>query len=233
MGENLTTSVRNIFNQVAPVYDLLNHLFSLNIDRYWRKKTVSRFSSLQNLRALDVCTGTGDLAIEFAGKSFCKEVVGVDFSKQMLAVAEAKIKKKKLQGKIKLVQGDVMRLPFPDSSFDLVTISFGLRNLSDRKSGIGEIVRVLKKDGILAILEFSPVQDGAVAYFYRFYLNTLIPLIGNLVSSSGAYHYLASSIGDFPEPEQVKKLMFSAGLKGIRAFKLTFGIVYLYLGKRE
>lgn len=182
---------------------------------------------------LDVCTGTGDIAIQFAQKDGAGEVVGIDLSEEMIRIARRKTKSNGFEGKIKLLRGDVLNLPFEDRSFDIVSIGFGLRNLTDRKGGISEMVRILKDGGRLVILEFSPSPSGFFGAGYRLYLNFIIPAVGGIISgSASAYRYLPTSIANFLEPEEIMKLMGTEGLKKLYSERLTGGIAYIYRGEK-
>jgi len=182
---------------------------------------------------LDVCTGTGDIALQFAQSDGVGGIVGIDLSEEMIDIAGKKIKSNGFDRKIKLLRGEAFDLPFEDNSFDIVSIGFGLRNLTDRKKGISEMVRVLKGDGRLAILEFSPPQGLIFGMVYRLYLNSIIPAVGGIVSGSiSAYRYLSTSIADFLEPEEIMRLMQAEGLKKLYSERLTGGIVYIYRGEK-
>ena len=182
---------------------------------------------------MDVCTGTGDLAIRFAQSDKSGEIIGIDFSEVMLRIALEKIERKGLGERIKLLLVDALQLPFEDKSFDVVSIGFGLRNLTDRKAGIYEMARVLKDGGRLLILEFSPPRKNLFGMGYNAYLKTVIPVIGGIISGSmNAYRYFSSSIAGFLKPEEIMKLMESAGLKNIFSQPLTGGIAYIYRGEK-
>jgi demethylmenaquinone methyltransferase / 2-methoxy-6-polyprenyl-1,4-benzoquinol methylase len=184
-------------------------------------------------RILDVCTGTGDLAIRFARSDKSCEITGIDFSEEMLQLARDKIDKKGLSGKIKLLQGDALHLPFEDESFDIVSIGFGLRNLTDRKGGILEMARVLRDGGQLLILEFAPPRNNLFGLGYNVYLKTVIPVMGGIVSGSmHAYRYFSSSIAGFLQPVEIVRLMESSGLRNIHCQSLTGGIAYIYRGEK-
>ncbi len=185
-------------------------------------------------KILDVCTGTGDLSIRFAQSDKSGEIIGIDFSEEMLQIAREKIEKKGLAGRIRLLQGDALHLPFEDESFDLVSIGFGLRNLTDRKGGILEMARVLKKGGRILILEFAPPRNNLFGWGYNAYLKTIIPVMGGIVSGSmAAYRYFSSSIAGFLQPGEIVELMGSAGFRNILRKPLTGGIVYIYRGEKS
>ncbi len=229
----LSQENKRLFTAIAVRYDLLNHLLSWNIDRRWRKKLVDFAGVKPGERILDLCTGTGDIAIRFARMHETKEITGIDFSEAMLKTAKRKIKKGKLESKIRLLQGDALHLPFENGSFDVVSIGFGLRNLTDRESGIYETVRILKDGGRVLILEFSPPQHTLFGWGYNVYLKTVIPVLGGMVSGSmEAYRYFSASIADFLKPYEVTELMRKVGLKNIQAESLTGGIAYIYKGEK-
>lgn len=225
--------VSGMFDRVAPSYDGLNRLFSLWSDVRWRKITVrlARCGRMGS-RVLDVCTGTADLALEFARAGASGDVTGVDLSEGMLGVGRAKLRRAGAAGKVRLLTADALDLPFPDGRFDVVTCAFGLRNLPDRARGIEEMVRVLRPGGRLLILEFAPPRPGPAGRLFGRYLGRLIPMVGGILSGQpGAYRYLRDSIEAFLEPERVTSLMRAAGLTGVRAVALTAGIAFLYRGE--
>lgn len=221
-----------IFSSIARYYDFLNHLLSLNVDKVWRRTLVNYARPQLESRILDVCTGTGDIAIEFARRG-AGEIIGIDLSEEMLRIGEGKIERMKLDGKVKLQRGDCLNLPFEDNTFDMVTIGFGLRNIPDYERGITEMVRVLKKQGRLLILEFSLPENKLLSRIYRFYLKKSVPFIGGMVSSSrSAYEYFSSSILNFLAREEVIQLMRDNGLKNIYFKHLTCGITCIYRGEK-
>ena len=218
-----------MFSGIAPVYDRLNCLLSMGMDRLWRRKMVKM--ALLDLkcreRLLDVCTGTGDLLHDFV-KAGMKEAVGIDFSLPMLREG-----RKKMRGKegFCLAQADALSLPFPDGVFDVVSISFGLRNLADRPRGLREMTRVVRPGRVIAILEFSPKQSWWMRPLYFLYLRFWVPLVGNMVSGSVAYAYLRDSIQSFPTSEQVREWMRKAGIEEIEMRPFCGGIAVAYVGK--
>lgn len=221
-----------IFSSIARHYDFLNHLLSLNVDKVWRRTLVNYARPQLESRILDVCTGTGDIAIEFARRG-AGEIIGIDLSEEMLRIGEGKIERMKLDGKVKLQRGDCLNLPFEDNTFDMVTIGFGLRNIPDYERGITEMVRVLKKQGRLLILEFSLPENKLLSRIYRFYLKKSVPFISGMVSSSrSAYEYFSSSILNFLAREEVIQLMRDNGLKNIYFKHLTCGITCIYRGEK-
>jgi len=217
-----------MFARISPRYDLLNHLLSVNIDKRWRRKVVRQVAPLlpQNANVLDVACGTGDLSIEiFEAKK--ARVIGIDFCRPMLEVARTKTEA------ITFVEGDALRLPFADRSFDLVTIGFGLRNLSSKERGLQELRRVLKLNGWAAILEFSQPTALGLQHVLAFYYARLLPRIGGwLTGSRSAYEYLPDSISKFPNQEALAAMMHDAGFDNVTFENLTGGVAALHLGER-
>ena len=221
-----------LFSVIAKNYDFLNHLLSFNLDRAWRRRLVSLSRFRPGDKILDVCTGTGDIAIEFA-RCGAHDVTGIDLSAGMLARAQKKIEKLDLTTRIKLETGSALSIPYADKTFDLVTIGFGLRNLPDYARGISEMARLLKPSGRLLILEFSLPLNKLTYGFYSLYLKNYLPLAGRLFSGSArAYSYLASSIFSFLKPEEVIALMRQSGLRNLSCLNLTAGVVTLYSGQK-
>lgn len=225
--------IAELFSSIAPTYDRLNHLLSLNLDRRWRRRLAGLARIPPNARILDACTGTADLALELARRAPGARITGIDFCAEMLEIGRRKAARRPLPAALELVAGDVMRLPFTDRSFDVVSIGFGLRNLPDRPKGLAELVRVLKPGGQLLVLEFAPPGAAFPGGPARFYLGCIVPWLGRRVSGSpGAYRYLSTSIAQFTPPAQVAGLMAAAGLQAVEAVRLSGGIVYLYSGRR-
>jgi len=226
-------NIASLFSSISRRYDFLNHLLSLNIDKRWRRKLIALASGLDGARILDLCTGTGDVVIEFAKNNGSSQCFGIDISQEMLVIAKRKIEKTGLGSQISLKQADAMDIPFDEGSFDAVFIGFGLRNLPDANKAIQETIRVLKKSGKIFILEFSPKQNGAIGWFYKIYLKFIVPLIGGYLSGdSKAYRYLASSIPKFLEHGKVAELMKAQGYTNVKATPLTAGIAYIYEGTK-
>jgi demethylmenaquinone methyltransferase/2-methoxy-6-polyprenyl-1,4-benzoquinol methylase len=222
-----------MFNTIARRYDLLNHLLSFNADRRWRRVLVSSAGVPEGGRVLDVATGTGDVAIEFARRTRAGEILGLDPSGGMLAVGRDKLARAGLDGRVRLVEGNALALPFEDASFDAVTIAFGLRNLPDYERGVREMVRVLKPGGRLLVLEFLP-PTGATKLLFHAYIGTVLPVVGRVVSGSPeAYAYLASSIRAFMTADTVRGLMTAAGLDRVDTRRLTLGVAGLHAGVRR
>ncbi len=222
-----------MFDAIAPRYDLLNHLLSFNIDRRWRRELVAFAGLSAGERVLDVATGTADVAIEFARRSPAGAIVGLDPSARMLDVGRAKLAREASTDRVQLLEGDALALPFPDRSFDVVTIAFGLRNLPDYRRGVTEMARVLKPGGRLLVLDFVPPR-GAKLLAHRAYLATLLPLAGKAVSGYGAaYRYLVSSIQAFLDENGVRELFARSGLAAVEARRMTGGMVVLYRGVKS
>lgn len=222
-----------MFSLIAGRYDFLNHFFSMNIDRLWRRDLLKLSDVPEGSTVLDACTGTGDVAMVFAGSRRVSSVVGVDLSTGMLEVANAKAGKKKLNGKARFMEADVLNLPFGNDAFDAVSISFGMRNLPNYARGMSELVRVLKPGGKLVILEFAPPTRSLYLKGYNFYLKKVIPAVGGLISGSDvAYKYLATSVDGFLSRDRVLELMEQGGLGSLLAKKLAGGVAYIYRGEK-
>jgi demethylmenaquinone methyltransferase/2-methoxy-6-polyprenyl-1,4-benzoquinol methylase len=223
-----------MFSEIAHRYDFLNHLLSLNVDRRWRRTLVDMAGIGRGGRVLDAATGTGDVAITFARRTRAATIVGLDPSDGMLSVGREKLRRLGLDGRVRLLDGDALAIPFADKSFDAVTIAFGLRNLPDYAAGIAEMTRVLAPGGRLLILEFFPPRRGFFLEAYRFYLGHVLPLVGRVVSGSpGAYRYLSRSIEEFISHDQIRAYLEGAGLSGVAGRKLTGGVAYIYSGTRR
>ena len=221
-----------MFSSIARRYDLLNHILSFNIDRRWRRLLVAHAAVQPGERVLDVATGTADVAIEFARGTQAGEITGLDASPGMLEVGRAKLARRGLATRIRLMDGDALALPFADASFDVVTIAFGLRNLPDYGQGMAEMARVLAPGGRVLVLEFLP-PEGAARLLFRSYTATVLPVVGRAISGSPeAYAYLASSIGSFVTAQAVRELMARAGLERAESRRLTLGIAGLHRGVR-
>jgi len=227
--------VREMFGRIAPRYDLLNHLLSLDIDKVWRRRVAKRFSAILHIpsaRVLDLCCGTGDLALAFRKEAPAgAEIIGSDFVPEMLDRARGKAAAS--GARLTFVEADALSLPFEDESFDLVSCSFGFRNLANYERGMLEIFRVLKPGGAAAILEFAEPKAKLFGNLYRFYFRRVLPLLGGLISgNSSAYTYLPSSVSKFPTPEELQSLFERAGYKETQFERWTGGIVTLLIAKK-
>ena len=223
-----------IFDDIAGTYDLLNHSLSMGIDVYWRNRMLKHLPNKESINALDLATGTGDVALTLVKDKRVKKITGLDLSKGMIDVGIQKVKKKGLDKKIFLMLGDGVNIPTGDAAFDLTTISFGIRNFSDPQKSLHDIHRVLKKDGRLMIMEFSIPTNFIVSNVYFFYFRHLLPFIGNIVSKhKDAYTYLNKSVEDFPYGEKFLGMMKTAGFQDLKMIPLTFGIATLYIGDKK
>lgn len=226
--------VRDMFAQIAPRYDVMNHVLSLNIDRWWRSYTVKKLDLSTTHPVLDACTGTGDLALAIARKLDGKaKVFGSDFCNEMLDVARAKQTKRKFEQKyIEFVEADLQSLPMDSSSFQVVTVAFGLRNVQDTDAGLSEMVRVCRPGGQVAVLEFSKPTAFGLRQAYEFYFRNVLPRIGQSLAKNeqSAYNYLPQSVQEFPCGEELAERMRLAGLKNVQFWPMTFGVATLYIG---
>ena len=224
--------VATMFNNISPKYDLLNRVLSLGIDVLWRKKAIKMLKPYQPESILDVATGTADFAIE-ALSIEPKKVVGVDISKGMLEYGQKKLEKLGLEEKIQLKLGDSEKLPFSDSQFDAVIVSFGVRNFENLEQGLKDIYRVLKKNGTLVVLEFSQPEQFPFKQTYNFYFKNILPRVGKLVSKdTSAYTYLPESVQVFPYGEKFTQILNNIGFKETICKPLTFGISSIYMGRK-
>jgi demethylmenaquinone methyltransferase / 2-methoxy-6-polyprenyl-1,4-benzoquinol methylase len=225
--------VREMFAAISPRYDLLNHLLSGNMDKRWRRRVVDRLKGtlgVETAKVLDVACGTGDLALTIF-ESTGARVIGTDFCHPMLEVAAKKVSKAKVS--IPFVEADALSLPFRDTSFDAVTIAFGLRNLSSSERGLKELLRVLRPGGVLGVLEFSKPLVPGFRRAFQFYFTKILPLLGGIVSGSrSAYQYLPNSVATFPNQKELASLMREAGFWGVEYENLSGGIAALHLGRR-
>ncbi|WP_209389408.1 MULTISPECIES: bifunctional demethylmenaquinone methyltransferase/2-methoxy-6-polyprenyl-1,4-benzoquinol methylase UbiE [unclassified Chryseobacterium] len=221
------SQVEDMFDNIAPKYDLLNHVLSMKIDVLWRNVLVKWMKKDNPGEVLDVATGTGDLAIAVQ-KGTGAKVVGLDLSQQMLNVGVIKIKKLNLDGKISMQKGDAEGLPFEDNRFDAVSVAFGVRNFENLTKGLAELRRVVKENKSVYILEFSKVE-GFLGPFYMFYFKNILPAIGRLVSKDNrAYTYLPDSVNAFPYGEKMKQILTDTGFKKVEYKKLSLGIATIY-----
>ena len=225
-----------MFGAIAPQYDRLNHLLSMNVDRYWRWRT-TRLAKLQNQHdpILDVCTGTGDLALALQRHTRGHiPILAADFCREMLVIGQQKCRRRGANSSIRFVAADAQQLPFRDNQFQLVSVAFGLRNVSDTDRGLGEMTRVCQPGGQVAVLEFSMPERQPLKAVYAWYFRHVLPRIGQLVSRSRhqAYEYLPQSVGEFPSGEALAERMRAAGLRDVHYHPLTFGIATLYLGTK-
>jgi demethylmenaquinone methyltransferase/2-methoxy-6-polyprenyl-1,4-benzoquinol methylase len=226
-------AVEKMFDEIAPRYDLANHMLSLNVDRLWWRRTARAFSHIlqrRDARVLDLCAGTGDMAVALRAVSTRQggeaNIYALDFSHQMLERGLRKYAAKRIHP----IEADALSLPLPGASMDLVVSAFGFRNLANYDAGLREIFRVLKPGGEMGILDFSE-PGGALGKVYGFYFRNVLPRIGTLISGvRGPYEYLPASVHKFPGPQQMLELMEAVGFKDVSWTPYTFGIAGLYRG---
>jgi demethylmenaquinone methyltransferase/2-methoxy-6-polyprenyl-1,4-benzoquinol methylase len=232
--ESAGKAVREMFTSIAPRYDLLNHVLSFNTDRVWWWRAARTFDGIlkrPDARVLDLCCGTGDMtfALNRRANSGTAKIIGADFSHAMLQRAALKGKGTPLRW----IEADALRLPFPDSHFDLVTAAFGFRNLADYDAGLREIVRVLRPGGECGILDFGEPR-GLVGKVYRIYFKRVLPAVGTVISGvRGPYAYLPASVERFPAPDQMLERMRQAGFREASWTPYTFGVAGLYKGVKK
>ncbi|MCA9836626.1 MAG: bifunctional demethylmenaquinone methyltransferase/2-methoxy-6-polyprenyl-1,4-benzoquinol methylase UbiE [Trueperaceae bacterium] len=226
------SQVQSMFGAIAKRYDFLNSFLSLGIDKSWRDEAVKTVFEKDAMRILDVATGTADLALALKRERITAEVIGVDFAEPMLAIGRQKAAKEQLE--VKLEPADGLNLPFPDASFDALTIAYGLRNFSNYQAGLIEFYRVLKPGGRLVILEFPPPPKGLFGQLFRFYFMRVLPLLGGLISGKHeAYEYLPTSVLNFPAPDVLATMMKEAGFDKIRYKLQTFGVSAIHVGDKS
>lgn len=222
--------VEEMFDNIAPTYDRLNHIMSLNIDRIWRRRVMRIIRRAKPQRIMDVATGTGDLAIAMARKVNEAHILGVDLSEEMLSEARKKIKRLELEKRISLEKGDAENLTMVASeSVDAATVAFGVRNFENIERGLSEIYRTIRPGGKLVVLEFSMPKNSLVRWVYRQYAHRLLPRIGGMISKDKqAYTYLPDSVEEFPAPERFAEILKGVGFKSVKLSSQSFGIAYIY-----
>jgi demethylmenaquinone methyltransferase/2-methoxy-6-polyprenyl-1,4-benzoquinol methylase len=224
--------VAEMFDNISPKYDLLNHLLSGGVDIYWRKRAIKLLKKQQPKVILDIASGTGDFAIEALSLN-PEKIIGVDISEGMLAVGREKIKKLGKQDIITLQSGDSENLSFQNNYFDAVIVSFGVRNFQNLLAGLTEMNRVMKSDGTCIVVEFSKPRSFPFKQLYNFYFKYILPLIGKTVSKdSSAYTYLPESVQAFPDGEAFLEIFKKAGFINTKCIPLTFGICTIYIGQK-
>lgn len=225
--------IKALFDNIAPDYDKLNHILSLNIDRCWRRKAVREIADVrQPMRVLDVACGTADFTIEIAAnlvEGSC--VTGIDLSEEMMRIGREKIAGSGVMAD--LVQGDCEALPYETDTFDRISVGFGVRNFEHIELGISEMYRVLKPEGKLVILELSVPSNALIRWGYKLYFLKLLPAIGGLVSGDrGAYEYLPESVLRFPAPDKFMAIMRKSGFVKVRHRSFSLGICRMYIGEK-
>lgn len=224
--------VEQMFDNIAPKYDFLNHFLSFGIDKLWRKKAIKLLSNYNHQSILDVASGTGDFAIE-ASKLNPHSIIGFDLSEQMLNVGKEKVKRLGLEKLIEFRKGDSESMPFDNNCFDAIIVAFGVRNFENLEDGLREFFRVLKPDGVVVILEFSKPKYFPMKQLYWFYSFCLLPLIGKLVSKDrAAYSYLPESVMAFPDDQKFLNILLETGFKSTMQKRLSFGISTIYIAQK-
>lgn len=225
--------VQDIFNDIAPKYDLLNHLLSMNIDKGWRRKAMKYIGKDEKNRLLDVACGTGDFSIA-ASRSGVKQVTGIDISVNMIEIGRKKVLEAGLSDRIDLKSGDSEQMEFPDGMFDVVTVAFGVRNFEHLEEGLKEMQRVLRPGGKVIILEFSMPEHFPMKQLYQFYFRHILPTVGGWISGNkDAYTYLPESVMKFPQGRTFLDIMLRCGFENPIQRKLSFGIASLYVGEKS
>jgi len=226
--------VRRMFGEIAGRYDFLNHLLSLGADVYWRWRMVRKVPPTGEGPVLDLCTGTGDLALAYSRATNGQTpVVGADFCHPMLVIGQGKAQQAHAEH-LTFVEADAQHLPFPDNAFQIVSVAFGLRNVTDTDQGLREMLRVCRPGGRIAVLEFSMPGWQPFRAVYRWYFRHVLPRIGQAVArnAESAYNYLPESVGEFPSGEALAERMRTAGASSVRYYPLTLGVATLYVGTK-
>ena len=232
-GTAKAVQVEQMFDDIAPTYDTLNHRLSWNIDKRWRKKAIRSLAEFRPQSILDIATGTGDFAILSAQMLKPKEIIGADISEGMMQVGRRKVKEANLQGVINFRKEDCLNLSFGDESFDAATAAFGIRNFQDLDKGLCELCRVLRKGGHLCIIELTTPVSFPMKQLFWLYSHTLLPVYGKLISKDkSAYSYLTKTIEAFPQGEQMMEIFRKAGFAESHFQRLTFGICTLYIATK-
>ncbi|WP_024990051.1 bifunctional demethylmenaquinone methyltransferase/2-methoxy-6-polyprenyl-1,4-benzoquinol methylase UbiE [Segatella albensis] len=225
--------VEEMFDNIAPTYDTLNHRLSWDIDKGWRKKAIRQLAPYKPKRILDIATGTGDFAILSAQMLQPSQLIGADISEGMMNIGREKVDKMKLNHIISFQKEDCLNLTFEDESFDAITAAFGIRNFQDLDKGLKEMCRVLKKGGHLSIVELSQPVSFPMHQLFKIYSHTILPLYGKLISKDqSAYNYLTATIEAFPQGETMVEVLKKAGFTEAKFKRLTFGICTMYFATK-
>lgn len=233
-SETKSEMVREMFNDIAPTYDRLNHILSLDIDRLWRKNVVRILRRKGAKQVLDMATGTGDLAIAIARNIEGSTIFAADFSKEMLAVAKRKVEHLGLAERISLHECNAEDIPLSEGAVDVATVAFGVRNFEHQQKALTEIKRTIKSGGYLVVLEFSNPKCAFVRFIYRLYSHYILPTIGKIVSKhNSAYTYLPESIDLFPAPETFIEMLREVGFSNIERHSQSLGIAQIYVAQKE
>lgn len=236
--DKTSTRIRRMFGEISGRYDFLNHFLSGGTDIYWRWRTVRRVAPIGDAPILDVCTGTGDLAIAYWKKARGRsQVVGTDFTHEMLVLAHQKAAQitsgaSTESRALLFLEADTLKLPFVDDKFQIVSVAFGLRNVADTLEGLREMARVCQPGGRVVVLEFSMPSNRLFGAIYRWYFKHILPRIGQLLArnTEAAYNYLPQSVSQFPQGAELAEMMKAAGLVQATYIPLTFGVATLYVG---
>ena len=225
--------VEEMFDNIAPTYDTLNHRLSWNIDKSWRKKAIKQLSPFKPKTILDIATGTGDFAILSAKMLLPDTLIGADISEGMMEIGRQKVKNEGLEGIISFQKEDCLNLTFPSDTFEAVTAAFGIRNFQDLERGLVEMYRVLKKGGHLCIIELTTPISFPMKQLFKVYSKVVLPFYGRLISKdSSAYDYLNKTIAAFPQGETMMKILQKAGFAKTSFKRLTFGICTMYIAEK-
>ena len=225
--------VEEMFDNIAPTYDTLNHRLSWNIDKSWRKKAIKKLSPFKPKTILDIATGTGDFAILSAKMLLPDTLIGADISEGMMEIGRQKVKNEGLEGIISFQKEDCLNLTFPSDTFEAVTAAFGIRNFQDLEKGLVEMYRVLKKGGHLCIIELTTPISFPMKQLFKVYSKVVLPFYGRLISKdSSAYDYLNKTIAAFPQGETMMKILQKAGFTKTSFKRLTFGICTMYIAEK-
>ena len=232
-----TNHIAMMFNDIAPTYDKLNHILSLNVDKSWRRKAVRRLkislANISNPKILDVACGTADSTIQIAKTVEDAKITGIDISDGMLKIGEEKVEKLGLNDRITFCKSYAENIEFQDDTFDAVFVAFGVRNFSDRSKGLTEIIRVLKPNGTLMVLELSEPQNVIIRWFYNLYFKNILPFIGKRVSGNGdAYRYLQKTVERFPMPKEFMTMLETVGYQDVKHKALSCGLCRIYQAKK-
>lgn len=225
--------MEQMFDNIAPTYDVLNHRLSGDIDKRWRRKAIAQLAPFRPQKLLDIATGTGDFALLAARMLQPQQLIGADISEGMMAVGRQKVQRQGLEKIISFRREDCMQLSFADGSFDAVTAAFGIRNFKDLDTCLRELHRVLRPGGHLSIVELSAPVRPPMSWFFKIYSHTLLPLYARMVSKDkSAYRYLISSIEAFPQGEEMTQILRKAGFEQVTFRRLTFGVCTMYLATK-
>lgn len=230
---NKTQQVEAMFDSIAPAYDFMNAAMSFGLHRRWLRKAIKKAAVDSPTKILDVATGTADVAIALSQRLHDAQITGIDLSEGMLAIGRKKVNKAGLNQRIDLLQADSLNLPFPDNSFDCITVAYGVRNFEHLLEGYKEMTRVLRKGGRIVVIELSTPRSPWVKPFYKFYTRYIIPLVGRIVSKDvRAYSYLPESIAAVAQGNAMTDLMEVAGLRNSSFLPLSFGVCTIYTASK-